>query len=75
LGVASYFEEATMPPYVPNADLHRRYGVVRETITKWKSNPKLNFPKPAAIINGREFFDELELDEWDQRGLNDPEAV
>jgi hypothetical protein len=64
-----------MPPYVPNADLHRRYGVVRETITKWKNNPKLNFPKPAAIINGREFFDEPELDEWDQRGLNNPEAA
>jgi len=54
---------------IPNKRLPDRYGVARETVWRWKRDPRLNFPKPAAIINGIEYFDDAELDEYDQATL------
>jgi hypothetical protein len=53
----------------PNSRLPERYGVSRETIFRWKRNPRVGFPKPAAVINGIEYFDDDELDEYDESTL------
>ena len=49
----------------PNAKLGDRYRVSDETIRRWKADPGLGFPKPAAVINSREYFDEDELQAWE----------
>ena len=51
----------------PNARLPDRYDVCDETIRRWKADPELAFPKAAAVINGREYFDEDELQTWEKR--------
>jgi predicted DNA-binding transcriptional regulator AlpA len=58
-----------MKELIRNSRLSQRYGVRRETIYKWKRDPRVNFPKPAAISNGIEYFDPDELDEYDQASL------
>ncbi len=58
-----------MKKLIRNSRLSQRYGVRRETIYKWKRDPRVNFPKPAAIINGIEYFDPDVLDEYDQASL------
>jgi hypothetical protein len=50
---------------IPNSGLPGRYNVSRECIWRWKQNPNVNFPKPAARINSIDYFDEDELDEFD----------
>jgi hypothetical protein len=50
---------------IPNAKLRVRYDSSDETIRRWKADPKLDFPKPAAVINGREYFDDDELQAWE----------
>ena len=50
---------------IPNAKLGDRYRVSDETIRRWKADPGLGFPKPAAVINSREYFDEDELQAWE----------
>ena len=51
----------------PNARLPGRYDVCDETIRRWKADPELAFPKAAAVINGREYFDDDELQAWEER--------
>ena len=58
-----------MKKLIPNSRLSDRYGVRRETIFKWKRDPRVGFPKPAAIINGIEYFDPDVLDEYDERTI------
>ena len=53
----------------PNSRLPIRYGVSRETIWRWKRDPRVGFPKPAAVINGIEYFDDDKLDEYDEATL------
>jgi hypothetical protein len=50
---------------IPNAKLPDRYDVSDETIRRWKADPGLRFPKPAALINNREYFDDDELQAWE----------
>jgi predicted DNA-binding transcriptional regulator AlpA len=42
-----------------------RYGRHRSTIVRWLDDERLNFPKPTWI-RGRNYWDEDELDRWDQ---------
>jgi hypothetical protein len=49
---------------IPRRLLPPKFNVVPETIRRWRLDPKLNFPKPAAVINGREYYDEAELANW-----------
>ena len=58
-----------MKKLIPNSRLPDRYGVRRETIFKWKRDPRVGFPKPTAVIKGIEYFDPDELDEYDQASL------
>jgi predicted DNA-binding transcriptional regulator AlpA len=43
-----------------------RYGKSPMTIYRWVKDPGLNFPQPT-YINGRKYWDENELDAWDER--------
>lgn len=44
----------------------RRYGKNDRTIARWARDPKLDFPQPV-MINGRWYFEEAKLDEFDRR--------
>jgi hypothetical protein len=63
-----------MKKLIPNRRLPVRYGVRRETVVRWKQDPSVNFPKPDAIINGIEYFDEQKLDEYDAATLTNHSA-
>ena len=63
-----------MKTRIPNSRLPKRYGVSRECIWRWKHDPRVNFPKPAAIINNVEYFDPDVLDEYDEATLAEPSA-
>jgi len=56
----------------PNSKLPDRYRVSDETIRRWKADPRLHFPKPAAVINNRAYFDEDDLQAWEQHRLQPP---
>jgi hypothetical protein len=56
---------------IPNAKLGDRYRVSGETIRRWKADPRLQFPKPAAVINDREYFDDDELQAWEAGTCSD----
>ena len=58
-----------MKRLIPNSRLPKRYSVTRETVYRWKHDERVNFPKPVAVINGIEYFDVDELDEYDQATL------
>jgi hypothetical protein len=58
-----------MKKLVPNSRLPKRYSVSRETVWRWKQDPRVGLPKPAAIINGIEYFDDDVLDAFDQSTL------
>jgi hypothetical protein len=54
---------------VPNSKLPARYDKSGECIRRWKRNPEIGFPKPAAVIAGREYYDERELEAWEQNEI------
>jgi hypothetical protein len=54
------------PQVYPNSKLPDRWGSTREAIFRWKKDPKLGFPKPAMTINGRDFYDEEVLENWEE---------
>ncbi len=51
---------------IPNSQLPARYGCTRECVFRWKKDPQLKFPKPALVVNQREFYDEAELLDWEE---------
>jgi hypothetical protein len=64
--------------HVPNKDVAARYGVTLRTVDNWLADDKLGFPRPI-VINGRKFYPEHELDEFDRRatfrGAGAPKAA
>jgi hypothetical protein len=44
----------------------QRYGVSSRTISRWESDPDLDFPQPE-VINGRKYYDEDALTTWDRK--------
>jgi Homeodomain-like domain len=44
----------------------KRYGVSTRTIARWRQNPAIGFPASAASINGRDYYDEERLDQFDR---------
>jgi len=49
--------------WASNVQLADHFGVSTMTITRWKKDPKLNFPKPR-VINNREYHNLPLADEW-----------
>jgi hypothetical protein len=43
-----------------------RYSVSTRTIARWRQNPAIGFPAPAVSINGRDYYDEEPLDQFDR---------
>jgi predicted DNA-binding transcriptional regulator AlpA len=37
------------------------------SLWRWLQDPKLNFPKPSLIVNGRRFWREGDLQQWEER--------
>ena len=60
---------------VPNAKLRDRYQKSGERIRQWKRDPKMNFPKPAAVIADREYYDEDELVAWEKQRFSSQERT
>jgi hypothetical protein len=58
----------------PSRALRDRYQICDRTLARWVQDPKLNFPQPIRI-NGRMYFSELELDEFDHRRASPKEQV
>ena len=46
---------------LPGPIVDERYGICARTRARWKKDPKLNFPQPAVVIKGREYYDEDHL--------------
>lgn len=51
--------------YLPTRRVCERYNVTDRTISRWERDPDLNFPQPT-VINGRKYYDEVELTAWDR---------
>jgi hypothetical protein len=50
---------------VPTRGVCTRYGVCDRTIARWERDEKLSFPQPT-VINGRKYFDEDALNDWER---------
>lgn len=51
---------------IPNKLVCKRYSVCPMTIDRWRRDPTLGFP-PGYRIRERNYQDEAELDEFDER--------
>jgi hypothetical protein len=54
-----------MKRFLPDSKVRQRYSVSACTLYRWDRNPALKFPRPTKI-NGRNYRDERELDQFDQ---------
>lgn len=59
---------------LPSRSVASRYNVTIRTVDRWSRDPELGFPK-ATQINGRNYFDVRELDDFDRRRAEAREAV
>jgi hypothetical protein len=50
---------------LPTRAVCKRYDIVDRTLARWMRNPDLAFPQPTHI-NNRLYFDQAELEAWDQ---------
>jgi len=50
---------------LPTRLLCKRFNVCDRTIARWQNNPQLRFPAPI-VINGRKYFDEVEVVRWER---------
>jgi predicted DNA-binding transcriptional regulator AlpA len=48
---------------IPAVRVAERIGVTRRTLSRWLSDPNLNFPQPISI-NSRLYVREVELNAW-----------
>lgn len=49
---------------IPARLVWKRFNISDRTLDRWLNRPELGFPRPAAVINGRRYWDEAELDAW-----------
>jgi predicted DNA-binding transcriptional regulator AlpA len=54
-----------MKRLLPDSKVRQRYGVSACTLYRWDRNSALKFPRPTKI-NGRNYRDEDELNQFDQ---------
>jgi len=52
-------------PKLPTRLLCKRFNVCDRTIARWQNDPRLGFPSPI-VINGRKYFDENEIVQWER---------
>ncbi|MDF0488828.1 hypothetical protein PX554_11865 [Sphingomonas sp. H39-1-10] len=46
--------------------LERRYGRCGRTIARWLEDPRVAFPKPAMLINGRRYWSLKAIEAWER---------
>jgi len=47
--------------------LQERYSVTRMTISRWRHDPRVKFPKPDAVIKDREYWSETRtIEPWER---------
>jgi len=52
--------------YMVTKQLIHRFGISRTTLWNWLKRNNNDFPKPI-IINGKKYFDENDIEEYEQR--------
>lgn len=50
---------------IPASQACARYNIVTRTLGRWLQNDALDFPRPV-VINGRRYFREKLLEEWEK---------
>jgi predicted DNA-binding transcriptional regulator AlpA len=58
-------DDASGRTFQTGPQVEARYGVTDMTIWRWLKNPKLGFPQPTMTVNGRRYWDEAELRQWE----------
>jgi hypothetical protein len=58
-------------PLIPASHACARYNIVTRTLGRWLQNDALAFPRPV-IINGRRYFREKLLEEWEKNRVRAP---
>jgi hypothetical protein len=61
-------------PLLPARAVCARYQIVDRTLDRWLHNPALNFPRPL-LINGRRYFRERLLGQWERSRASGKEAA
>ena len=51
---------------LPTVRVADRYGVVPRTIARWKDDPRVDFPKPALTLHGRDYWSLHDLEGWER---------
>jgi len=52
--------------FFSKSGLAHRYNVSTRTVDRWKNDPRLDFPKPDLIINGREYYRIETIERWER---------
>jgi hypothetical protein len=53
--------------FFSKSGLANRYSVTPRTVDRWKNDPRLDFPKPDLIINGREYYRTGTMESWERK--------
>lgn len=51
---------------VARRDIDRRYGRCGRTISRWLNDPRVAFPKPAMLVNGRRYWSLQSIETWER---------
>jgi hypothetical protein len=51
---------------LPNHKVAKRYRIHRSTLSRWRNDKSMGFPKPDDRIRGRNYWREATLDAWDE---------
>jgi hypothetical protein len=57
---------AALGELVGRRPLERRYGRCGRTIARWLEDPRVAFPKPAMLINGRRYWSLKAIEAWER---------
>lgn len=61
-------------PLIPAKQTCARYKIVTRTLGRWLENEDLKFPRPV-VINGRRYFREKRLEEWEKHRARTTEVA
>ncbi len=57
---------AALGELVGRRPLELRYGRCGRTIARWLEDPRVAFPKPALLINGRRYWSLRAIEAWER---------
>ena len=56
--------QETSTSLIPARRVWEHFNVTDRTLARWLDRPGMNFPRPAAVINGRRYWNESEIKAW-----------